>query len=230
MWKPSFNSEYANINSYVSLDVQPEVVSVRSERGRDALSLLHEKKSVFYTKQFAFPWWRVNILLNALSAMNAPVDLVTVQCPADAPFKAGFSPKHNKIWLCANLIHNPFMHRRLLAHELVHAFDFARAKVDPSQPSHVACTEIRAYTLSGECDLWTKFFQYAADDWLGTKMFSRKQQCVKDGALRSMGGTQEAKSAIDDVFPRCFRDHWPFTVEAHTDTRFRDSPMISDDR
>ena len=183
-----------------------------------------------YTRYFAFPWWRVNILLNSLSAMNAPVDLISIQCPQDAAFKAGFSPKHNKVWMCANLIHNPFQYRRLLAHELVHAFDFARAKVDANNLQHVACSEVRAYTLSGECDLWTKFFQYAADDWLGTKMFSRKQQCVRDGALRSMGGSDGAREAVDQVFSRCFRDHWPFTTEAHMDTRFRDSPMISDDR
>jgi hypothetical protein len=44
-----------------------------------------------------------------------------------------------------------------------------------------------------------------------------------------MGGSEEARRAIDEVFQRCFRDHWPFTAEAHTDTRYRDGPMISDD-
>ena len=194
------------------------------------LDTIHRWKTLWYTHQFAFPWWRVNILMNALSAMNAPVDLVAMQCPQDAQFKAGFSPKHNKVWMCGNLIHNPFQYRRLLAHELIHAFDFARARIDTGNLQHIACSEVRAYTLSGECDLWTKFWEYAADDWLGTKMFSRKQRCVKEGALRSMGGSAEASTAIEEVFPRCFRDHWPFTTESHMDTRFRDSPMISDDR
>jgi inner membrane protease ATP23 len=227
MWKPSFQRDYVDFTHSASLDVQVE--PIRGDAG-NFLSNFHHRKSIWYIKQFAFPWWRVNILLNALSAMNAPVDLISIQCPQDAQFKAGYSPTHNKVWMCANLIHNPFQYRRLLAHELLHAFDFARAKIDPTNSQHIACSEIRAYTLSGECDLWTKFFQYAADDWLGTKMFSRKQQCVKDGALRSMGGTSESKVAIDQVFDRCFRDHWPFTTEAHMDTRFRDSPMISDDR
>ena len=38
-----------------------------------------------------------------------------------------------------------------LRHELIHAFDFARAEINPSDCRHVACSEIRAYHLSGEC-------------------------------------------------------------------------------
>ena len=149
-----------------------------------------------------------------------------IQCPSDAPFKAGYNPELNSVWMCSNLFWNPFEYRRILAHELLHAFDFARTELDTRNLDHIACTEIRAHTLSGECDLWTRFFEYAADDWLGNKMFSRKQQCVKNGSVKSMGGKEDAVVAVNKVFQKCYRDHWPFTTQAHMDTRYRDSPMI----
>ena len=42
---------------------------------------------------------------------------------------------------------------RTLVHELVHAYDQCRAKVDWKSGAHHACAEIRASSLSGECDL-----------------------------------------------------------------------------
>ena len=38
--------------------------------------------------------------------------------------RAGFSPAANKVWICGNTVWNPFEFRRLLVHELVHAFQF----------------------------------------------------------------------------------------------------------
>merc|ERR1712118_326493 len=84
----------------------------------------------------------------------------------------GYSPRHHRVWICANRFWNPFEFRRVLAHELIHAFDFARAKIDPTSCVHIACTELRAWNLSGECDLWTKWF-----DFLGEDMINRKQRC-----------------------------------------------------
>jgi len=41
---------------------------------------------------------------------------------------------------------------RAVAHELVHAFDSCRAALDARDCAHVACTEVRAANLSGDCD------------------------------------------------------------------------------
>ena len=223
MWLPSFAVDYAKSPDRVTADILPDP----GQRLKDCGNGLAGMRCRWYTRQFGFTWWKVDILVNALSAMNAPVDVMCVHCPADAPHRAGYSPRLNKVWVCANLFWNPFELRRVLAHELVHAFDFARAKLDVNDKQHVACTEIRAWNLSGECELWRKFGDYAADDPLGLRMWSRKQRCVKEGALRSMGGSQDDMIAINDVFERCFRDHWPFTTEPHMDTRFRDSPMLT---
>eukprot|EP00971_Amphidinium_carterae_P338811 6476331-Amphidinium_carterae.1 len=38
---------------------------------------------------------QVDILVNALSAMKSPVDLVCVQCPAHVKHRAGYSPRQD---------------------------------------------------------------------------------------------------------------------------------------
>ncbi|PFH33516.1 hypothetical protein BESB_077330 [Besnoitia besnoiti] len=117
---------------------------------------------------FALRDWRVKTLVHALSAMGAPVDLIVVDCaqkapaasqPAAAPagpppHRGGYSPVYHTVWVCGNCFWSPFELRRVLLHELVHAFDFARAELSPDNCRHVACTEIRAYNLSGQCSWW----------------------------------------------------------------------------
>jgi mitochondrial inner membrane protease ATP23 len=225
MWRESFLG-----TSPGATDIDQDSLSIIDS----PIDFLYKWKSKFFTKSFSFDWWKVNILINSLSAMNRPVDLYSIRCPATAVARAGYDLKDNSVWICGNHFWQPFQYRRVLAHQLVNAFDFARADVDIDNTRHLACTEIRAFNLSGECDLWTKFFEYAADDWLGTKMFSRKQKCVRNSTLKTLtadpniAGRDRAtvEAVIDEVFDRCYRDHWPFTTQAHMDTRFRDSPML----
>eukprot|EP00747_Dinoflagellata_sp_TGD_P185667 gnl/TRDRNA2_/TRDRNA2_42319_c0_seq1.p1 gnl/TRDRNA2_/TRDRNA2_42319_c0~~gnl/TRDRNA2_/TRDRNA2_42319_c0_seq1.p1 ORF type:complete len:224 (+),score=21.39 gnl/TRDRNA2_/TRDRNA2_42319_c0_seq1:107-778(+) len=221
MWRPSFAQEYdrSPVNR-VSANVEMEPQCDPNLSG-------WEFQMCRSYSQYAFGWWKVKILVNALSAMKAPVDLVCVRCPTDVRHRAGYSPKHNRVWMCANHLWNPFEFRRVLAHELVHAFDFARARVDPSNCVHVACTELRAWNLSGECDLWTRWF-----DFLGEDMINRKQRCIRDQALASLTENERcrdplvARAALDEAFEPCFRDHWPFTTKPDLDTRVRDGPML----
>uniref|UniRef100_A0A7S2LU17 Mitochondrial inner membrane protease ATP23 n=1 Tax=Zooxanthella nutricula TaxID=1333877 RepID=A0A7S2LU17_9DINO len=176
----------------------------------------------------AFSHWKVSALVNALSAMNAPVDLSCVRCPSDVHHRAGYSPRHNRIWMCGNRLWNPFEFRRVLIHELTHAFDFARARIDTGSCVHMACTEIRAWNLSGECDLWTKWFTF-----LGEDMVNRKQRCVREGALASLLENDRcqdvyvARAALEEAWAPCWKDHWPFTTKPDLDTRWRENPMLS---
>eukprot|EP00929_Paragymnodinium_shiwhaense_P059555 TRINITY_DN2982_c0_g1_i2.p1 TRINITY_DN2982_c0_g1~~TRINITY_DN2982_c0_g1_i2.p1 ORF type:complete len:191 (+),score=18.97 TRINITY_DN2982_c0_g1_i2:340-912(+) len=116
----------------------------------------------------------------------------------------------------------------VLVHELVHAFDFARAKIDTSSCVHIACTEIRAWNMSGECELWTKWWET-----LGEDMVNRKQRCVREGALASLLDNERcrdpaiARAAIEEAWQPCWHDHWPFTTKPDMDNRYRDSPMLS---
>lgn len=223
MWRPSFSQEYD------SSPVGRASSSVIMEPQCDSnLSPWQFQVCKFFSQQ-AMQHWKVKTLLNALSAMKAPVDLVCVRCPSDARSRAGYSPRHNRVWLCANHIWNPFEFRRVLTHELVHAFDFARARIDASSCVHMACTEIRAWNLSGECDLWTQSFAY-----LGEDMINKKQRCVRNGALASLLDNERcqdvyvARGAMDEAWGQCWHDHWPFTTKPELDNRYRVSPMLGD--
>ena len=253
------------------------------------LSPFDQKRCELYSK-FAFQWWKVEALVHALSAMRAPPDFHVVRCPSGPHFEglggmglrrssgvAGYDAESHQIWLCGNQIWNPYEFRRQLAHQLVHAFDFARAEIDAqgvqlgdtaaltaaeggsadwSRPAgksdrvtgrgldHIACTQIRAANLSGECDLWTQWW-----DYLGEPMINRKQRCIKDKTILAMrksgdpyenwrrraSAVQRARGhdSVDDealisdtIFAQCFNDSWPFTQKAHLDTGFRDSPRL----
>lgn len=223
MWKPSFVAEYSNLSSPVSGNVRPEPSC------DPALSSFDLARCKFMTQNFALKWWKTELLLHALSAMKAPVDLACIRCPVDSPARAGYSPTHHKVWICGNLIWNPFELRRVLTHELVHAFDFARAEIDPANAQHVACTEVRAWNLAGECELWVKWFDYLGSDPLSLNLHSAKQRCIRAGAMASMEANStirdDAGAAIDAVWDKCFKDHWPFSTQPELDTSWRDSPM-----
>ena len=176
-------------------------------------------------------WWKVDILTNALSALNSPV---TVKCVPETESGSSlvFYPEASVIVIKPWDFFTPFSFRRALARGLVYAFDSARAKVDYKNVDHVSCTSIRAYNISGECDLWTKWLDYFGEDPLGKDMYSMKQRCIRTKVEEQMiiGSSFEGdaiRSSIDRVWERCFRDHWPFTAEPHMDTRFRDSPLRS---
>ena len=194
------------------------------------LSALEYKKCNLFSKS-AFGWWKVKTMMHALSAMNAPVDLACIRCPQEAPHRAGYSPKHNVVWVCSNHVWNPFEFRRLVAHELVHAFDFARAKVDPKNLKHIACSEVRAWNLSGECELWTKSWDYFGGQYVG-----ERKRCVRSSSVESVKQSglkpsdQEAEAVVDEIFEKCRKDYWPFTHAPELDNRWIQPPYLTDKR
>lgn len=97
---------------------------------------------------------------------------------------------------------------RTVAHELVHAYDQCRAHVDWTSCFHVACSEVRAANLSGDCDLATEF---------NRGKFSVKGQgerCVRRRAELSVAAHPKckdiAKEAVEKVFDSCLLDRAPF--------------------
>lgn len=96
-----------------------------------------------------------------------------------------------------------------LIHELVHAFDQCRAHVDWTDSRHLACAEIRASALSGECD----FLQEFNRGKLGIS--KHHQKCVRRRAALSVGlghgaSPERAEAAVASVYERCYRDQAPF--------------------
>lgn len=57
-----------------------------------------------------------------------------------------------QIYLCQQHLRNETHAHESMVHELIHAVDMCRTKMDPiNNCIHLACTEIRAENLSGEC-------------------------------------------------------------------------------
>jgi inner membrane protease ATP23 len=122
----------------------------------------------------------------------------------------GFSPDHG-ILICANEMRSQGHMEDTLAHEMVHAWDHLRFKVDWNDLRHAACSEIRASTLSGECR-WTREF-FTRGNWTLTQQF---QRCVRERAVRSLmnrpncENKHHAEEVVDRVWDSCFKDTRPF--------------------
>ncbi|KAK4176085.1 hypothetical protein QBC36DRAFT_330035 [Triangularia setosa] len=125
----------------------------------------------------------------------------------------GFSPEHG-ILLCANEIRDRSHLEDTLAHEMVHAWDHLRWKVDwmgGMDLKHAACTEIRASMLSGECR-WTRE-TITRGNWTLTQQF---QNCVRMRAIQSVMNRPtckddvQATKVVNQVWGSCFNDKRPF--------------------
>ena len=97
---------------------------------------------------------------------------------------------------------------------MVHAYDYLRFKIELGADEDlrkVACAEIRASNLSGECRWANEFF--------GNKVLSftgHHQDCVRRRAVISVSmrpnceSDLQAVKAVNDVWDSCFRDTRPF--------------------
>ncbi|XP_016829538.1 mitochondrial inner membrane protease ATP23 homolog isoform X2 [Cricetulus griseus] len=133
------------------------------------------------------------------------------------PFRASHCCQNaGKIVLCQNNIRNQAHMSRVVTHELIHAFDHCRAHVHWfTDIRHLACSEIRAASLSGDCSLVNEIFR------LHFGLKQHHQTCVRDRAVLSILAVrnisrEEAQKAVDDVFESCFNDREPFGRIPHT--------------
>ena len=71
--------------------------------------------------------------------------------PCENDMFGGFmTPNKNsnpKIIMCENKSVDKQMYQTTVVHELIHAYDVCRSKLDPKNCKHRACTEIRASSL-----------------------------------------------------------------------------------
>eukprot|EP00386_Alphamonas_edax_P010772 GDKI01034512.1.p1 GENE.GDKI01034512.1~~GDKI01034512.1.p1 ORF type:complete len:253 (-),score=39.66 GDKI01034512.1:134-892(-) len=178
--------------------------------------------------------WRVKFLVDALSAMKSPVQTVWVKCEPGAPHKAGYSPKYNTVWFCTNCVWTPWSFNRTLQHEMLHAFDFARAKIDPCNCEHIACAELRAYNLSGQCSQWATLFEDPSlyTNTVAEAQSNKKMRCLSHKTIASLRdnmacqGNGQAEAATSRVFERCVADTFPFTHQPERDSTNRENRQI----
>lgn len=137
-----------------------------------------------------------------------------VRCRTCKTGMMGGFDKDMGIVMCAQYLDSRSKVEDTLAHEMVHAYDHLRFNVDWNDLKHVACTEIRASNLSGECRWANEFFRNKQ-----MKFNMHHQDCVRRRAVKSVmarpqcqgeGGDLKAVRAVNEVWDSCFRDTRPF--------------------
>ncbi|XP_021513194.1 mitochondrial inner membrane protease ATP23 homolog isoform X1 [Meriones unguiculatus] len=165
----------------------------------------------------------VKLLLDAMRHSGCAVSRERhFSCEAcDGNVSGGFDATTSQIVLCQNNIRNQAHMSRVVTHELIHAFDHCRAHVHWfTNVRHLACSEIRAASLSGDCSLMNEILRFR----FGLKQ--HHQTCVRDRAVLSILAVrnisrEEAQKAVDEVFQSCFNDREPFGRIPHNKTYAR---------
>eukprot|EP01120_Amphizonella_sp_Union-15-10_P003681 TRINITY_DN1409_c0_g1_i4.p1 TRINITY_DN1409_c0_g1~~TRINITY_DN1409_c0_g1_i4.p1 ORF type:complete len:209 (+),score=34.73 TRINITY_DN1409_c0_g1_i4:130-756(+) len=150
----------------------------------------------------------VKHMIEEMEKLGCPVTEKFFSCRNCPVESEGFYLSKIGITLCENhLISNK--HREVVArHELVHAYDTCRAHVKVTDCVHLACSEIRAANLSGEC-------YFGREVLRGNVDFRRHHPaCVKRRALLSLSSwphcSKESRKFLKQAWSRCYRDTAPF--------------------
>jgi len=153
----------------------------------------------------------VTFLKDEISKLGGQINKSNMICRmCTAEQSGGFHLDHG-ILLCANKFRNRGHQEDTMAHEMVHAWDHLKYKVEMDNLRHQACLEIRASTLSGECRFAREFF--TKNQWTITEQL---QRCVRRRAALSMmarpGVKDEvhASKIVNEVWDSCFNDTRPF--------------------
>lgn len=164
---------------------------------------------------------RVQKLVDSITDLGCAIPKDFLACrPCDAEISGGFlvndastKSQANKdykpqIIMCENRIIERETFDNTLIHELVHAYDQCRAKLDWKNCLHHACTEVRASAQSGECSMFHELHR--------GKLTVRNghQLCVQRRAEKSVDMNEHCKGiaadAVKAIFPQCYKDSSPF--------------------
>ena len=115
-----------------------------------------------------------------------------------------------EIYICHNNVRGESHAHLTMIHELIHAIDMCRTNMDPLHNCvQLACTEIRAENLSGECGIWSEAIAGRVQN-----VPKHGQQCVKRRAVLSVKANpncrDQAHEFVDAAFERCYADTFPF--------------------
>eukprot|EP00842_Homolaphlyctis_polyrhiza_P005777 jgi/Hompol1/61/HPOL_003977-RA len=149
-------------------------------------------------------------MMESLEKAGCPFKPEHFRCvPCDASRAGGFAPAHG-IVLCETQLMSKQHTEDTMAHELIHAYDFCTVKINWNRCRDVACSEIRAAALSGDC----RFSRELMRGHFG--IVKHFQDCVRRRAVLSLKtlpkcqGDGVAEDAVRSVWDSCFKDTAPF--------------------
>lgn len=113
--------------------------------------------------------------------------------------------------LCEDVMHKYGQDENVLLHELIHAFDDCRAIVSWNSCEQLACAEIRASALSGECGFNVERRRTTVD----VKIVGGFQKCVQRRAALSIRAARACQGKnhaqiVEQMFGVCYNDIEPF--------------------
>ncbi|KAG0142711.1 hypothetical protein CROQUDRAFT_97208 [Cronartium quercuum f. sp. fusiforme G11] len=146
---------------------------------------------------------------------------IPIRCEPCHPILAAgqFSPNEGgQIRLCSDRLISSQHTSDVLTHELIHAWDDRKFNLDWTNARHIACTEIRANALSGDCR-WTR--ELDRHIW---SFANQRQMCARRRASLSLSqhpiirdqfdddlkARQVANKVVDEVWESCWNDTRPF--------------------
>ncbi|OAX78050.1 mitochondrial inner membrane protease ATP23 [Emergomyces africanus] len=154
----------------------------------------------------------IRFLQDNIKQLGGDISSHNIHCRRCTQRQAGgFDPEYG-IRICANAMKDQGHLEDTMAHEMIHAYDHLRFKLNwTDNLRHAACTEIRASSLSGECRWAREFFRRG--QW---KLTQQHQECVRRRAALSVMArpackdAEQARQVVDEVWDSCFRDTRPF--------------------
>lgn len=154
----------------------------------------------------------VRLMMGALRASGCPIDLRRhIACErCDGTVSGGYDPRLNQVVVCQNVARKREVVQAVLAHEMLHMFDYCTHKLDFTNLEHLACTEIRAANLT-HCSYLSACSQGDAGLF---NVKGRHAECVKTKAIFSMMAVrtitrEQAAAIVERVFPKCYADLEP---------------------
>ncbi|KAL1507253.1 hypothetical protein AB1Y20_008102 [Prymnesium parvum] len=156
---------------------------------------------------------KIRVLADALSALGVEKDKLVhcIHCPSSEA-AGGYMPSQREVVLCQQWVsREPSEVENTLAHEMIHAYDDARAFIDWNNLTQHACTEIRAAHISGDCsfrrelDRGNLFTQYIAG--AGDRCVRRRAEL---SLTMSCGDADAAHAAVNRAWKVCRNDFAPF--------------------
>lgn len=153
----------------------------------------------------------VRFMRDEVAKLGANMNSRNIHCRMCTQDQSGGFHIDHGILLCANKFRNQGHQEDTMAHELVHAWDHLKFKVEYENLRHQACLEIRASTLSGECRFTREFF--TRNQWRITEQL---QNCVRRRATLSLMARPNVKDdvhaakIVNEVWDSCFYDTRPF--------------------
>ncbi|KAK7244231.1 hypothetical protein RIF29_39050 [Crotalaria pallida] len=132
-----------------------------------------------------------------------------MHCNPEMQAQGGYLPGGG-VRVCSNYTQLQEQVDRVVTHELIVAFDHCRAaNLDWNNCAHLACTEIRAGHLSGDCNFKRELLRGYM------KLQGHEQECIRRRVMESLNAIPNCagtagKDSMEAVWNICYNDTQPF--------------------